>query len=94
MYKRCCVRCFHCEACSHLDLEGAMFKMDATNCPHYLCVPSPEEFAYQIRLLVDLHDKDIEVRHKLMDGRILELVSQFGYTDAAEIFNNTRKWYA
>lgn len=94
MYKRCCVRCFHCEACSHLDLEGAMFKMDATNCPHYLCVPEPEEFACTMKTTAEFYNDDLELRHEMMDNRMLDLLKSFGYGDAVKIFKNTRKLYA
>lgn len=92
MYKRSCTKCFHCEACSHLDLEGTMFKMDATNCNHYLCVPDPEEFDKQLRALYD--DFGIEEGHEQMDSAICELLRQFGYGKAVDSFYATTKWYA
>lgn len=91
MYKRECVRCFHVEACSHLDLEGAMFGVDAKRCPYYLCVTEPDEFKRQMEDLDKLGD--VEVKHTLMDDRMCDLLKQFGYGDAVEIFKKSHKWY-
>ena len=69
-------------------------------------VMTPEEFANQMRELIDKHTHsttffgkdtlylDKEDCHDAMDGLMCKVLTQLGYGEGVDIFNDTPKWYA
>lgn len=55
-------------------------------------IPTPEELAEEMRWFAQYNDQ--EMRHRMMDGALIDVLKKLGYTEAVEIFENTSKWYA
>jgi hypothetical protein len=57
---------------------------------------TPDEFRDRMQELVDLTGPggDIDGVHKLADCLLCEVLTELGYGDGVEIFENMVKWYA
>jgi len=47
-----------------------------------------------MKMIVDRCGDDKEDLHKGMDRLMCMLLSELGYTDGVEVFENTPKWYS
>ena len=69
-------------------------------------VMTPEEFSEKMRELIDKHTHpmrfidrgtlyfDPEDCHPEMDHLMCTVLTQLGYGEGVDIFNNTKKWYS
>lgn len=57
-------------------------------------VMTPEEFADQMRGLLDMYADDEEVYHIAMDRVMCTVLKSLGYGEGVDIFTNAPKYYA
>lgn len=55
---------------------------------------SPQEFAEEMKNIVDTDRGDWETAHILADSLMLETLEELGYEDGCKIFDKMPKWYA
>lgn len=55
---------------------------------------TPDEFKNEMLKIDEKYGGDLESCHAYMDDLMCSLLTDLGYKDGIEIFNNTDKWYA
>ena len=57
-------------------------------------IPTPDEFAAEMRSCAERWRGDEETAHSVADGIMCELLTALGYIDGVEEFERMPKWYA